>query len=48
MKLVASETKILEGLPLKRAEAALAHLIQPDVFDPQAAEAHLAQLLAVA
>lgn len=48
MKLVASETKILEGLSLKRAEAALAHLIQPDVFDPRAAEARLAQLLAVA
>ena len=48
MKLVASETKILEGLSLKRAEAALAHLIQPDVFDPRAAETRLAQLLAVA
>lgn len=48
MKLVASETKILEGPSLKRAEAALAHLIQPDVFDPSAAEARLAQLLAAA
>jgi len=48
MKLVASETKILEGVSLKRADAALAHLIQPDVFDPRAAEARLAQLLAVA
>lgn len=48
MKLVASETKILEGLSLKRAEAALAHLMQPDVFDPGAAETRLAQLLAVA
>jgi len=48
MKLVASETKILEGLSWKRAEAALAHLIQPDIFDPQAAEARLTNLLAVA
>jgi beta-N-acetylhexosaminidase len=48
MKLVASETKILEGLSLKRAEAALAHLIQPDIFDPEAAEARLTNLLAVA
>ncbi|MGZ5925232.1 MAG: beta-N-acetylhexosaminidase [Rhizomicrobium sp.] len=53
MKLVASEVKPLEGLPLKRAEAALAHLVQPDIFDrdpfdPRAAEARLAQLLATA
>ncbi len=53
MKLVASETKILEGLPLKRAEAALAHLVQPDIlgrdpFNPVAAEARLAELLAMA
>ena len=48
MKLVASETKILEGVPLKRAEAALAHLVQPDVFDPKAAEVRLAQMLASA
>ena len=52
MKLVASETKILEGLPLKRAEAALAHLVQPDIlgrdpFNPVAAEARLAELLAM-
>ncbi len=53
MKLVASEVKPLEGAPLKRAEAALAHLVQPDIFDrdpfdPGAAEARLAQLLATA
>jgi beta-N-acetylhexosaminidase len=53
MKLVASETKTLEGAPLKRAEAALAHLVQSDIFDrdpfdPAAAEARLAQLLATA
>jgi beta-N-acetylhexosaminidase len=53
MKLVASEAKTLKGVPLKRAEAALAHLVQPDVsdpdpFDPRAAEVRLAQLLAAA
>ena len=48
MKLVASEAKILEGVPLKRAEAALAHLVRPDPFDPAAAEARLAELLAAA
>jgi beta-N-acetylhexosaminidase len=46
MMMVASEAKRLEGLPLKRAEAALAHLARPDAFDPAAAEARLAQLLA--
>jgi beta-N-acetylhexosaminidase len=48
MKSVASEVKILDGTALKRAEAALAHLVKPDPFDPAAAEARLAQLLAVA
>ena len=48
MKLVASEVKILDGVPLKRAEAALAHLVKPDPFDPAAAEVRLTQLLAVA
>jgi len=48
MKLVASEVKILDGVPLKRAEAALAHLVKPDPFDPGAAEVRLTQLLAVA
>ena len=46
MELVASEAKTLEGQSLKRAEAALAHLVKPDPFDPAAAEARLAQLLA--
>lgn len=46
MTMVASEAKPLEGLPLKRAEAAMAHLVRPDAFDPVAAEARLAQLLA--
>jgi beta-N-acetylhexosaminidase len=46
MMMVASEAKPLEGVPLKRAEAALAHLARPDAFDPAAAEARLAQLLA--
>ena len=48
MKLVASEVKVLDGIALKRAEAALAHLVKPDPFDPAAAEARLAQLLAMA
>jgi len=48
MKSVASEVKILDGVALKRAEAALAHLVKPDPFDPAAAEARLVQLLAVA
>jgi len=53
MKLVALEAKVLEGLPLKRADAALAHLVQPDnfdrdPFDPGAAETRLTQLLAMA
>ncbi|HXS07857.1 MAG TPA: beta-N-acetylhexosaminidase [Rhizomicrobium sp.] len=48
MKSVASEVKMLEGAALKRAEAALAHLVEPDAFDPQAAEARLAQLLDMA
>jgi beta-N-acetylhexosaminidase len=48
MEQVASEAKPLEGQSLKRAEAALAHLVQPDIFDPEAGEARLAQLLAAA
>jgi beta-N-acetylhexosaminidase len=49
MRLVATETKALEGVPLKRAEAALAHLVRQDnrdTFVPAAAEARMAQLLA--
>src|ERR1700761_5343205 len=47
MRLVATEAKMLDGVPLKRAESALAHLVRPDVsFDPAAAEVRMAQLLA--
>ena len=45
MKDVASEAKILDGISLKRANQALAHLTAPDAFDPAAAEARLTQLL---
>jgi beta-N-acetylhexosaminidase len=47
MKDVASEVKELDGLPLKRSEQALAHLVAADSdFDPKAATARLAGLLA--
>ena len=46
MKEVAEEAKPLEGLPLERAEKALAHLAPPEEeFDTAAAEAHLVELL---
>jgi beta-N-acetylhexosaminidase len=45
MKAVMSETKPLEGEPLKRAEQALGHLSEPGSFDPKMAEAHLNELL---
>jgi beta-N-acetylhexosaminidase len=45
---VAGETRQLEGLPLKRAQTALSHLIEPLPFDAAAAEAHLSELLKVA
>ena len=45
MREVAEEAKPLEGLSLKRAQAALAHLAKPAGFDPAAAEARLAELL---
>jgi beta-N-acetylhexosaminidase len=46
MKDVAGEVKELEGLALKRSQAALAHLTPPDSsFDPGGAEARLGQLL---
>jgi beta-N-acetylhexosaminidase len=46
MKDVAGEVKELDGPALKRAHAALAHLISPDPgFDPDGAEARLRQLL---
>jgi beta-N-acetylhexosaminidase len=42
MKLVATEAKALDGIPLRRAQAALAHLLRAegsgqDSFDPAAA-----------
>jgi beta-N-acetylhexosaminidase len=51
MKLVATEAKALDGVPLKRADAALAHLVRSDgsdrdSFDPAAAESRMVQLLA--
>src|SRR3984957_8715756 len=48
MKDVAKEAKILDGIALKRADAALAHLSTPDSFDPAAVEARLAALLGAA
>ena len=45
MREVASEVKTLDGQALKRSEQALAHLIQPGVFYPAAAETRLAVLL---
>ena len=42
---VAKEAKELDGISLKRAEQALAHLSTPDAFDPIAAETRLAELL---
>jgi beta-N-acetylhexosaminidase len=50
MRQVATEAKALDGIPLRRADAALAHLVRPDErdsFDPMAAEARMAQLLAM-
>jgi beta-N-acetylhexosaminidase len=43
---VAREAKTLEGLPLRRAQAALARLVPPPAFDAAAADARLAALLA--
>jgi len=45
MRDVASEAKLLEKIPLKRAEAALAHLVAPQAFDVAAGEARLAELM---
>jgi beta-N-acetylhexosaminidase len=43
---VASEARQMEGIALKRSEAALSHLAAPEAgFDPAAAEARLATLL---
>jgi beta-N-acetylhexosaminidase len=48
MREVAEEAKPLEGLSLKRAQSALAHLTAPDAFDPAAGQARLAELLGAA
>jgi len=48
MREVAEEAKPLEGLSLKRAQSALAHLSAPDAFNPAAGEARLAELLGAA
>lgn len=48
MQEVASEAKPLEDLPLRRAEAALAHLAVPRDFDVRAGEARLTELLDIA
>ena len=45
MKAVASETGVLEGASLRRAEHALSLLLDPKAFDPAAAEARVAALL---
>jgi len=42
---VASEMKLLEGLPLRRAEHALSLLVPDEDFDPAAAEARLVELM---
>jgi beta-N-acetylhexosaminidase len=47
MKEVASEVKPLEGQALRHADHALAHLVEPDAFDPAAAEARLTELLSL-
>jgi beta-N-acetylhexosaminidase len=48
MREVASEVKPLEKIHLKRAEAALAHIVAPDAFDVAAGEARLHELLGTA
>jgi beta-N-acetylhexosaminidase len=45
MREVAEEAKPLESQSLKRAQTALGHLVVPAGFDPEAAEARLAELL---
>src|SRR5471032_170126 len=46
MREVASEVKELKGLSQRRSKQALSHLSVPGMFDPDAAEARLAALLA--
>ena len=48
MREVAEEAKPLDGVALRRAEHAIAHLSTPDPFDPVAANAHVAELMKVA
>jgi beta-N-acetylhexosaminidase len=48
MRDVAGEAKPLEGLPLQRTQAALAHLTPPKTFDVGAGESRLAELLDIA
>jgi beta-N-acetylhexosaminidase len=48
MKHVAAGVNELMGPALKRSEHALAHLAAPAPFDPEAAEARLAELLGAA
>jgi beta-N-acetylhexosaminidase len=45
MREVAAEVKPLEDAALKRAEAARAHLVEPEAFDSEGAERRLADLL---
>lgn len=45
MREMAGEVKPLEKGPLKRAQAALAHLVVPEDFDAEAGEVRLAELL---
>jgi beta-N-acetylhexosaminidase len=47
MKEVASQLKPLEGQALLRVEHALSHLVEPDPFDPAAAEARLTELMSL-
>jgi beta-N-acetylhexosaminidase len=47
MREIAVELKPLDDIHLKRADAALAHLSQPEEFDAQRGEARLAELLGV-
>ncbi|MEI9929457.1 MAG: segregation/condensation protein A [Rhizomicrobium sp.] len=48
MRDVAEEAKPLDGVALRRAEHALALLVTPESFDPDAASAHLADLMKAA
>lgn len=48
MREVAAEVKVLEKLHLKRAEAAISHIVAPEAFDVAAGEARLAELLRTA